>query len=175
MEKLTDRARRLFLQSHSAKPSSASSVHHGQTGCQGSIANYYSSSQSLPNLLPKSFSGVHPYLVRYLEQIRLPAAPHPYLLHHPTATHGLYSHPQPGIPLPASSETDPRAAGESWMPDIYQYASVGVGVEERYTRAQAQPTPFIPSSPRVDQNDTFNFDHGALVVDLEETSYMAWF
>jgi hypothetical protein len=63
------------------------------------------------------------------------------------------------------------------MPDIYQYASAGVGVEERYTGAQAQtqPTPFIPSSPRVDQNDTFNFDHGALMVDLEETSYMAWF
>jgi hypothetical protein len=61
------------------------------------------------------------------------------------------------------------------MPDIYQYTSVGVGVEERYTGAQAQPTPFIPSSPRVDQNDTFNFDHGALMVDLEETSYMAWF
>lgn len=61
------------------------------------------------------------------------------------------------------------------MPDIYQYAIAGVGVEERYTGAQAQPTPFIPSSPRVDQNDTFNFDHGALMVDLEETSYMAWF
>jgi hypothetical protein len=128
------------------------------------------------NQLPDSFSNVHAYLVRYAQQIKFPAPPNPYHPHHQTtAQHNLFSHPQSGIPLPASSATDPIATGESWMPDIYQYTSAGVGVEERYTRAQEQPTPFIPSSPRVDQNETFNFDHGALMVDLEETSYMAWF
>ncbi|KAH9480181.1 hypothetical protein JR316_0006779 [Psilocybe cubensis] len=65
---------------------------------------------------------------------------------------------------------------ESWPSDIYQFSSVGLNVEERYSIASTQPTPFIPSSPRVAQNEKFNFDHGALRAGLvEETSYMAWF
>ena len=164
MEKLTDRARRIFLSTNSP---SASSAHNGQPAYQN-LAAGYPTAQPPPDQLPESFSNVHHHLVRYAEQIKFTTAPNPYHLHHQTTNLLPY-------PLPVSSETDPRAVGESWMPDIYQYASAGVGVEERYTCAQAQPTPFIPSSPRVDQNDTFNFDHGALMVDLEETSYMAWF
>lgn len=68
-----------------------------------------------------------------------------------------------------------HSASDAWLPDIYQFSSVGLGTEERYTFASAQPTPFIPSLPRVGQNESFNFDHGALTADLEETSYMAWF
>jgi hypothetical protein len=64
----------------------------------------------------------------------------------------------------------------TWLPDLYRFSSVGLSVEERYTFASAQPTPFIPSSPRVSEDKNFNFDHGALTTELvEETSYMAWF
>ena len=64
----------------------------------------------------------------------------------------------------------------AWLPDLYRFSSVGLSVEERYTFASAQPTPFIPSSPRVAEDKNFNFDHGALTTELvEETSYMAWF
>ena len=63
-----------------------------------------------------------------------------------------------------------------WLPDLYRFSSVGLSVEERYTFASAQPTPFIPSSPRVAEDKNFNFDHGALTTELvEETRYMAWF
>ncbi|KAJ3892799.1 hypothetical protein GG344DRAFT_44607 [Lentinula edodes] len=63
-----------------------------------------------------------------------------------------------------------------WLPDIYSFSTVdGIGVENRYKPASAPPTPFVPSSPRVDENEKVNFEHGALTTDLEETSYMAWF
>lgn len=75
------------------------------------------------------------------------------------------------------------------LPDIYHFSTVGVGVEERYSftplattvlqqhrQQQQQPqNPFVPSSPRIAEDEKFNFDHGALTADLEETSYMAWF
>lgn len=65
---------------------------------------------------------------------------------------------------------------ESWPSDIYQFSSLGLNVEERYSFASTQPTPFIPSSPRVAENEKFNFDYGALSAGLMgETSYMAWF
>jgi len=168
MEKMAGRARRMFLQTH---PANSPSAHSGQLIYQNRGATTsYSPAQSPLNQLPESFSDVHPYLARYVEQIKFTAAPVPQdYQYHTTGQRGLQSRPQAGAP-------DPRTAGESWMPDIYQYASVGVSVEERYgARAQAQPTPFVPSSPRVDENETFNFDHGALMVDLEDTSYMAWF
>lgn len=63
-----------------------------------------------------------------------------------------------------------------WLPDIYSFSTVdGIGVENRYKPALAPPTPFMPSSPRVDENEKVNFEYGALTTDLEETSYMAWF
>ncbi|KAJ4491601.1 hypothetical protein C8J55DRAFT_450236 [Lentinula edodes] len=63
-----------------------------------------------------------------------------------------------------------------WLPDIYSFSTVdGIGVENRYKPPSAPPTPFVASSPRVDENEKVNFEHGALTTDLEETSYMAWF
>ena len=72
----------------------------------------------------------------------------------------------------------PAVVQNTWLPDLYRFSSVGLtlSVEERYTFASAQPTPFIPSSPRVAEDKNFNFDHGALTTELVEgTSYMAWF
>ena len=54
----------------------------------------------------------------------------------------------------------------TWLPDLYRFSSVGLSVEERYTFASAQPTPFIPSSLRVAEDKNFNFDHGALTYRL---------
>ncbi|KAE9405690.1 hypothetical protein BT96DRAFT_988202 [Gymnopus androsaceus JB14] len=58
--------------------------------------------------------------------------------------------------------------------------AAGVGVESRYPSyrekfASPQQSPFMPSSPRVGEDENINFDHGALMTDLEETSFMAWF
>lgn len=74
------------------------------------------------------------------------------------------------------------------LPDIYHFSSMGVGVEEQYSftslaatvlqqhrQQQQQQNLFVPSSPRIAEDEKFNFDHGALTADLEETSYMAWF
>ncbi|KAF8968960.1 hypothetical protein BDZ97DRAFT_1797210 [Flammula alnicola] len=78
--------------------------------------------------------------------------------------------------VPSASNESPHLAQESWLPDIYHFSTLGLSLEERYTFASAQPTPFIPSSPRVAENENFNFDYGALSTGLvEETSYMAWF
>lgn len=77
---------------------------------------------------------------------------------------------------PFKAPSDPSSIQKAWLPDLYRFSSVGLNVEERYTFASAQPTPFIPSSPRVAEDKNFNFDHGSLTTDLvEETSYMAWF
>ncbi|KAF9071212.1 hypothetical protein BDP27DRAFT_1419250 [Rhodocollybia butyracea] len=80
-----------------------------------------------------------------------------------------YMHPgHPSIP--------PRLP---YLPNIYSFSSGGIGVEDRYSYrevfASAPPTPFMPSSPRVGEDEVFNLDHGALTTHLEETSYMAWF
>lgn len=68
------------------------------------------------------------------------------------------------------------------LPDIYHFSSMGVGVEGRYsftpatsTQQQQKTNLFVPSSPRIAEDEKFNFDHGALMAELEETSYMAWF
>ena len=77
---------------------------------------------------------------------------------------------------PFMTSTEAPSVQNAWLPDLYRFSSVGLSVEERYTFASAQPTPFIPSSPRVAEDKNFNFDHGALSTELvEETSYMAWF
>lgn len=71
-----------------------------------------------------------------------------------------------------------RSLPES-LPDIYHFSSMGVGVEGRYSftpAATQQPQNlFVPSSPRIAEDEKFNFDYGALTAELEETSYMAWF
>ncbi|PFH53342.1 hypothetical protein AMATHDRAFT_45610 [Amanita thiersii Skay4041] len=109
-------------------------------------------------LLP-SFQNVHSALARFAEQINYTS---PALLTSDVS------------PIPHSLEQQPESP-PTWLPDIYTFSSAGVGIEDRYSFASAQPTPFIPSSPRIAENQRFNFDHGALTSDLEETSYMAWF
>ncbi|KAJ7510220.1 hypothetical protein B0H11DRAFT_2216027 [Mycena galericulata] len=80
----------------------------------------------------------------------------------------------------------PKQDLEVWLPDVYHFASMGVGIDERCcigggnsgegSFASAQPTPFIPSEPRIAANDAaFNFGHGALIAELADTSYRVWF
>lgn len=89
------------------------------------------------------------------------------------------------LPLPHPPPQNSDLDAETWLPDVYRFASMGVGIDERYHIggranggdgfAAAQPTPFMPSEPRIAATDAFNFDHGALTAELAETSYMAWF
>lgn len=78
-------------------------------------------------------------------------------------------------------QTHDESLHRPWMPDIYSFTTAaGVGVESRYPSyrekfASPQQSPFMPSSPRVGEDENINFDHGALMTDLEETSFMAWF
>jgi hypothetical protein len=63
---------------------------------------------------------------------------------------------------------------ESWLPDIFQFSSAILNPEEKF--ASKPQMPFTPAKPRVDQNESLNFDYGALFVDsVEENSFMAWF
>lgn len=126
-----------------------------------------SNTQSSEAPLPASFKDVHPSLVRYAEEIKCTPShcsdlpPSPVASYHPRQTES------------SSAITDRR--GGTWLPDIYRYASAGVGVEDRYRRPSPQPTPFTPSSPRCDDKEEFNLDHGALTNQFGETSFMAWF
>lgn len=103
--------------------------------------------------LPNSFFGTHPSLTQHV--MRLTSSESPFMGSFPSF--GVDAEPTP------------------YLPDIYHFNSNGVALDERYTFAQKQPTPFMPSSPRIDEHETFNFDHGAITAELEETSYMAWF
>ena len=66
---------------------------------------------------------------------------------------------------------------EMWLPEVYNFTSAGVGPEDRHSFkvAAPHPTPFSPMDPRVGKHESVNFDHGAITVDLTDTSYMAWF
>ncbi|KAJ7928078.1 hypothetical protein B0H13DRAFT_2265321 [Mycena leptocephala] len=149
MEKLAEKARRACSQWHSAAPLPAPS---SASGAQ----------------LPPAFHHAHATLAQYAEEMTF--AP-------------------PRVPLPHSPPVKDAADAdaETWLPDVYRFSSHGVGIDERYRIANgnegggdegfasAQPTPFMPSEPRIAANDAFNFDHGALTAELAETSYMAWF
>ncbi|KAJ7600809.1 hypothetical protein C8J56DRAFT_911343 [Mycena floridula] len=106
--------------------------------------------------VPASFASAHPYLCQYVQQLRQSSSGSTMLMDL-----------MPAFNTPSVSP---------YLPDIYHFSSNGIGLDQRYSGvAQKQPTPFMPSSPRVDGHESFNFDHGALTADLEETSYMAWF
>ncbi|KAJ7367111.1 hypothetical protein DFH08DRAFT_836580 [Mycena albidolilacea] len=124
------------------------------------------SSAALGTQLPPAFHHAHPILARYAGEM----------------TFVPPRVPMPGSP-PLKDTTD--ADAETWLPDVYRFASHGVGIDERYSIggsshgdegfASAQPTPFMPGEPRIAANDNFDFEHGALTAELAETSYMAWF
>ncbi|KAF9453101.1 hypothetical protein P691DRAFT_659182, partial [Macrolepiota fuliginosa MF-IS2] len=94
---------------------------------------------------------------------------------------------------PSKSTTPSSTTGSipDSLPDIYHFSSMGVGVEKWYKFSHLGESPqhqlqqqqqqqqrenlFVPSSPRIAEDQKFNFDYGALTAELEETSYMAWF
>ncbi|KAJ7069663.1 fungal-specific transcription factor domain-containing protein [Mycena amicta] len=146
--------------------------------------------------LPPAFRHAHSTLARYADEM--------------TFTPPRVPTPQP----PAYKDPGVGNASYSWLPDVYRFGSVGVGIDERYRIqdererqplrpgtlpnygnslivsmgpgssqganantpfATAQPTPFVPSEPRIAANDSFDFEYGSLTAELAETSYMAWF
>ncbi|KAH7870935.1 uncharacterized protein C8R40DRAFT_1055685 [Lentinula edodes] len=116
--------------------------------------------------LSSTFHDSHPYLKQYLQD-----------LNKPVYNIGSFERPAHSYPDSHRRLQPPYYDGTGpWLPDIYSFSTVdGIGVENRYKPALAPPTPFMPSSPRVDENEKVNFEYGALTTDLEETSYMAWF
>ena len=111
--------------------------------------------------LPPAFIKAHALIIQTAEKIE---------------TQTLSGSEDSDLVLPQSGETPGFSTQQAWLPDIYHFSSLGLDVEERYSFALTQPNPFIPMSPRVGENEKFNFDHGELSSELiEETSYMAWF
>lgn len=151
MQKLADKSRRTLLQ-----PLGNQSLTKKNSNMR------YSQPQAR---IPPSFTNAHPGLSEYAEK----------LIECAKTSASLY----PSAPQQDSWEQQPAlniTPGESWMPDIYDYSSLGFGLDDRYAIATSQPTPFTPSSPRIAENKDYNFDHGALTPSLvDETSYMAWF
>ena len=118
-------------------------------------------------VLPASFTHVHELISQYAVRIESRSV---------MEGMGLATSSDLVPPFMTPNEAPVQQQQNPWLPDLYRFSSVGLSVEERYTFASAQPTPFIPSSPRVAEDKNFNFDHGALTTELvEETSYMAWF
>ncbi|KAG6878300.1 hypothetical protein C0993_009307 [Termitomyces sp. T159_Od127] len=132
--------------------------------------------------IPDSFRAAHPVLLQCLERQRQRQMQQP---RSPELTRA------PALPVYQGQQYQRQ---EAWLPDIYRYANAGVGKELRYPfqfpgQGQVKPetswtpvpasaqakTPFVPGMPRVDANTEFNFDHGELVKQCEETGYMAWF
>lgn len=103
--------------------------------------------------LPQSFIGVHPSLCQYVDQLSSPEISEQSQVHQSTDS----------------------SSGSAYLPNLYHFNSNGIGVTERYAVAPERPTPFMPSSSRVDGQASFNFDYGEITAELEETSFMAWF
>ncbi|CAA7269113.1 unnamed protein product [Cyclocybe aegerita] len=147
MEKLLDKSKKVLMKSHTAE----------------SNRSYAGYPQPQPTL-PPSFQNSHSQLTQYAERI---AACSP--LRDTDMADGSQGAQPPSDP--AENKQEP-----TWLADIYHFASIGISIEERYGFASTRASPFVSSSPRIAENETFNFDHGALTRDLvEETSYMAWF
>ncbi|KAJ3507044.1 hypothetical protein NLJ89_g6525 [Agrocybe chaxingu] len=147
MEKLLDKSKKVLMKSHAAE----------------SNRSYAGYPQPQPTL-PPSFQNSHSQLTQYAERIAARS---------PLRDTDMADGSQGAAPStdPAGNKQEP-----TWLADIYHFASIGISVEERYGFASTRASPFVSSSPRIAENETFNFDHGALTRDLvEETSYMAWF
>lgn len=146
MDKLAEKSRRVYLQWRNTSP-------------QGGNDQTSQTSSGARSLLPPSFVNAHPSLSRYAEHVKF-TSPSPSLAE---------------LTSPAGEYDKLESPAPAWLPDPYKFNSSGVGIEERYSFATAPPTPFMPSEPRVAQNESFNFEYGALTAELEDTSYMAWF
>lgn len=161
MQKLLDKSRKTLSQHHSP----------GRYSDSGHFGRHLTETRTLP----ACFKHVHPYLLQHSERIW--SIGHTGVQPSTSSSSSLnliLDRGPDNHPGPSSGVTLPPA--ETWLPDIYKFSSLGLNLEDRYSFASAQPTPFIPSSPRVSENKDFNFDHGDITVELvEETSYMAWF
>jgi hypothetical protein len=159
MQKLAEKSQRVVLKWHG--PEKASPI---------SYAGY---PQPRPSL-PASFNNAHELIAQSAERIAVRSSIAIGMDFVTLPRGGSFHQPMSLVAAPSESNLDP--ATEVFLPDIYHFSTLGLSVEERYTFASAKTTPFIPSSPRVAENETFNFDHGAMNMELvEETSYMAWF
>ncbi|KAH0586545.1 hypothetical protein H2248_007770 [Termitomyces sp. 'cryptogamus'] len=183
-EKLADKSQQALKQYQSTIPSSFIGPQMPTISAQGPSTTSDTSGFEIPD----SFRSAHPILLRcverqlqrQMEQPRSPELPR---------VHTLPVYPQQGQQYQGQG---------AWLPDIYRYANAGVGKELRYpfpfpghVQGQGQgrqeaswtpvpalaqtKTPFVLGMPRVDANTEFNFDHGELVKQCEETGYMAWF
>ena len=140
-----------------------------------------------PATLPQSFAQAHSFLGDRAERMGLNASTN--------RPRGIGS--SPVTSTNSSQTTETRSASPispssleatigpaDSLPDIYHFSSVVDSVDERhqfsFLAAPVSSTRrirslFVPSSPRIAKDEKFNFDHGALMSELEETSYMAWF
>jgi len=161
MQKLAEKSQKVVLKWHGPEKASQKS--------------YDGYPQPKPSL-PASFSTAHKLIAQSAERVAVRSSTGlATALDFVTLPRGGSSH-QPTSLVSTSSASNLDPATETFLPDIYHFSTLGLGVEERYTFASATTTPFIPSSPRVAENGNFNFDHGAMSMKLvEETSYMAWF
>jgi len=140
-----------------------------------------------PTTLPQSFTQAHPFLGDRAERMGLYA---------PTdRPRGIGSSPVTSTNSTRTTETrsaspvspsslEATSGPADSLPDIYHFSSVVDSVDERHqfsflvapvSSTRRIRSLFVPSSPRIAKDEKFNFDHGALMSELEETSYMAWF
>lgn len=117
--------------------------------------------------LPAPFDHAHGVLTTWVQRSSTSS-------HLPTVHQEDYDAGSSSSSVPRISELGPS---DTWLPEIYQFSSIGLSLDDRYATPSTQPpTPFVASLPRVAESKAFNFDHGDLTVGLvEETSYMAWF
>ncbi|EAU85818.2 hypothetical protein CC1G_05035 [Coprinopsis cinerea okayama7 len=173
MQKLIEKSRKALLHHQPSSMYPSSSTSPAEMG-----TSYTRHSEPRP--LPTPFKRAHPFLIGKVETILSSMAASGSSATTPptTSTSSLNRilDRGPPPPEPPTRRSNSLPPPESWLPDIYKFSSLGLGLEDRYNFASSQPTPFTPSSPRVAENKDFNFDHGDITVELvEETSYMAWF
>lgn len=118
------------------------------------------------------------FAVAHLELAQFAESLHATAFYHPMETlQAEYQHYHQHANQPATGHHRGTRDEDTWMPDPYNFNSNGISVEERYTGvARAIPTPFVPSSTRVLEDETFNLEHGALNPNLvlDSSIFMAY-
>ncbi|KAL1745278.1 hypothetical protein HDZ31DRAFT_82070 [Schizophyllum fasciatum] len=123
--------------------------------------------QFYPMRLP-AFAEAHNALAHFAETLQTATFYHPAEI--------VRNEPLPAAPAMPLFHRGTRDE-DTWMPDPYNFHSNGISVEERYTgMARAIPTPFVPSSSRVLEDETFDLEHGALNPNLvlDSSIFMAY-